>query len=106
MFDLIDAPARILSYQDAGMNRDEARRLTRLDMQSAAADVLSADYAQPVSVEVEELGEVPAGHYIEERPGVNRRCEGYCDVAPFCEQYQRIKSTTTTTEPASNDVDF
>jgi len=62
--------------------------------------------AKKVAPTKEELGEVPAGHYIEERPGVNRRCEGYCDVAPFCEQYQRIKSTTTTTEPASNDVDF
>lgn len=59
MFNLIDAPARILTYQDAGIDRNEARRLTRLDMQSAAADVLSADYAQPVSVEVEELGDVP-----------------------------------------------
>ena len=27
------------------------------------------------------------GHFIEERPGKRNRCEGYCDVAPFCDQY-------------------
>lgn len=59
MFDLLDAPARILSYQDAGHDRQEARRLTRLDMQSAADDVLTKDHAEPVSIEIEELGEPP-----------------------------------------------
>ena len=59
MFDLLDAPARILSYQDAGHDRQEARRLTRLDMQSAADDVLTKDHADPVSIEIEELGEPP-----------------------------------------------
>lgn len=59
MFDLLDAPARILSYQDAGYDRQEARRLTRLDMQSAADDVLTKDHAEPVSIEIEELGEPP-----------------------------------------------
>ena len=59
MFDLLDAPARILSYQDAGYDRNEARRMTRLDMQSAASDVLSKDHADPVSIEIEELGEPP-----------------------------------------------
>ena len=59
MFDLLDAPARILSYQDAGHDRQEARRLTRLDMQSAADDVLTKDHANPVSIEIEELGEPP-----------------------------------------------
>ena len=59
MFDLLDVPARILSYQDAGYDRNEARRMTRLDMQSAASDVLSEDHANPVSIEIEELGEPP-----------------------------------------------
>jgi hypothetical protein len=52
----------------------------------------------------EELGEIPDGHYVEERPGVNRRCEGYCEVAPFCEQYKRIKSQQQT--EVTDDVDF
>jgi hypothetical protein len=52
----------------------------------------------------EELGEIPDGHYVEERPGVNRRCEGYCEVAPFCEQYKRIKAQQPT--EVANDVDF
>lgn len=59
MFDLLDAPARILSYQDAGHDRQEAKRLTRLDMQSVASEVLSEDHANPVSIEIEELGEPP-----------------------------------------------
>ena len=59
MFDLLDVPARILSYQDAGLDRQEARRLTRLDMQSVASEVLSEDHANPVSIEIEELGEPP-----------------------------------------------
>lgn len=56
----------------------------------------------------EELGDIPEGHYIEERPGVNRRCEGYCEVAPFCPQFKRIQEqqqAQPTTEVA-NDVDF
>lgn len=60
--------------------------------------------AKKVAATIDELGPIPEGHYVQERPGVNRRCEGYCEVAPFCEQYKRIQSTTTT-EPA-DDVDF
>jgi len=54
----------------------------------------------------EELGEIPDGHYVEERPGVNRRCEGYCEVAPFCTQYQRIKQQQADPTEIANDVDF
>lgn len=32
--------------------------------------------------------ELPSDHYIEERGGARTRCEFYCDVADFCEQYQ------------------
>lgn len=53
----------------------------------------------------EQLEPVPADHYIEERPGINRRCEGYCEVAPFCEQFKRIKAQQNS-EPANHDVDF
>lgn len=60
--------------------------------------------AKKVAPTREELGEIPPDHIVEERPGINRRCEnGYCDVAPFCEQYQRIKQAQG--EP-TNDVDF
>ena len=32
--------------------------------------------------------ELPSDHSIVERPGARNRCQGYCDVADFCEQYQ------------------
>lgn len=52
-----------------------------------------------------DLGEIPEGHYVQERPGVNRRCQDYCEVAPFCAQWQAIKPAETSGED-SNDVDF
>ncbi len=30
-------------------------------------------------------------HWIEFRPGRNIRCESYCPVAPFCEQYKKLR---------------
>lgn len=51
-----------------------------------------------------DLGEIPPGHYVQERPGMNRRCQGYCEVAPFCAQYQRLKESQPQESP--NDVDF
>ena len=60
--------------------------------------------AKKVASTVAELGDIPDGHYVEERPGVSRRCEGYCEVAPFCKQYQAIKSMQP--EETQNDVDF
>ena len=59
--------------------------------------------AKKVAPTVEELGEIPPGHSIVERPGLNRRCESYCEVAPFCEQYQRIKLKEGS---PTDDVDF
>lgn len=32
-----------------------------------------------------------AGLYVEERPGGNARCEGYCAVAEFCVQFARLR---------------
>lgn len=49
----------------------------------------------------EELGDPGPGQEIVVRPGVNRRCEHYCEVAPFCPQYQKLK-----TEGVHDDVDF
>lgn len=37
----------------------------------------------------EEIGDIPDGTFIEERPGIYRRCADYCEVSGFCEQYQR-----------------
>lgn len=44
--------------------------------------------ATKVAQTKEELGEVPKGYVIEERKGGYRRCENFCEVAPFCPQYQ------------------
>lgn len=52
-----------------------------------------------------DLGDIPPGHYVQERPGKNRRCEEYCEVAPFCAQWQAIKASQPQGEE-SNDVDF
>lgn len=52
-----------------------------------------------------DLGEIPAGHHVVERPGRNRRCEEYCEVAPFCAQWQAIQATQPKGEDG-NDVDF
>ncbi len=57
--------------------------------------------AKKVAPTRDELGAVPDDHYVEERPGMSRRCEGYCEVAPFCAQFQKLKSQ----EP-KYDVDF
>lgn len=36
----------------------------------------------------EEIGPVPAGHFIEERPTKFNRCEAYCGAAQWCPQHQ------------------
>ena len=56
-----------------------------------------------VSPNREELGDPGPGMEIVERPGVNRRCENYCEVAPFCPQYQRLQKEEG---QQGNDVDF
>lgn len=55
-----------------------------------------------IAPSLEELGEVPKGYIVQERPGVNRRCESYCEVAPFCPQFQKLKQARST----EDDVDF
>lgn len=42
----------------------------------------------------EDLGEPAEGQEIVERPGVNRRCLDYCEVAPFCPQFEKLKAHT------------
>lgn len=38
------------------------------------------------------------GHEIQFRPGVNKRCESYCLVAPWCEQYKQLKEQANGTD--------
>ena len=53
-----------------------------------------------------DLGEIPEGHHVETRHGLSKRCaEGWCDAAPFCEQWQHLRSVEQTGED-TNDVDF
>lgn len=42
----------------------------------------------------EELGDPAKGYFIEERKGGYRRCEEYCEVAPFCPQWQKTQQET------------
>lgn len=43
--------------------------------------------ALKVYEEVPADAEVPAGYVVQERPGEYKRCQHYCDVAPFCAQW-------------------
>jgi hypothetical protein len=43
----------------------------------------------------EDISDITDGTFIEERPGVHRRCADYCEVAPFCEQFQRSSGATS-----------
>ena len=49
------------------------------------------DYALEKKIANLSEGEIvlPSDHFIETRPGARNRCQGYCDVAPFCDQYQQ-----------------
>lgn len=47
--------------------------------------------AKKVSVNLEDLGVPEKGYVIEERKGGYRRCENYCEVAPFCTQFKSEK---------------
>lgn len=39
--------------------------------------------------------------YVEKRPGQRVRCESYCDVAPFCSQWQAEIASAGESEPAA-----
>lgn len=49
--------------------------------------------ASKVADTPEQLGEVKPGYVIQERKGMSRRCEGYCEVAQFCPQFQKEKQS-------------
>ena len=38
-----------------------------------------------------EADAVPAGHHVVERPGEYKRCQHYCDVRDFCEQWHQTQ---------------
>ena len=48
-----------------------------------------------------EIGTIPPGHYIEERPTKFNRCEGYCSAAPWCAQFKQEKQNVSAAEPAA-----
>jgi hypothetical protein len=37
----------------------------------------------------EDIGDIADGTFVEERPGVYRRCADYCEVSGFCDQWKR-----------------
>lgn len=100
---------RVMLHKDADVQDNQSPECTEEERwYSGTSYALMKDggkRAKKVSQTKDELGPVPEGHYIEERPGINRRCEGYCEVASFCPQYQRIKAQQPT-EVANHDVDF
>jgi hypothetical protein len=49
--------------------------------------------AKKVSVNREDLGEPDKGYVIEERKGGYRRCENFCEVAPFCQQFKSTQES-------------
>ena len=51
--------------------------------------------ASKVAPTKEELGECQVGYEIAERKGGYRRCEGYCEVAPFCAQWKQEQEKTS-----------
>lgn len=65
--DLVDVPARIVSYSKVGYERVEAARLAKLDLQQAAEEVLEEDRLSPVTVEIENLEPV----YLETTEEIN-----------------------------------
>ena len=41
-------------------------------------------------VQAQDLAAQTPSGYVEHRPGASVRCEGYCPVAQFCAQWQKI----------------
>jgi hypothetical protein len=46
--------------------------------------------------------ELKEGEVVVMRPGESTRCETYCAAAPFCEQFARIKSSSTPKDDSDN----
>lgn len=57
--EVIDLPARMGKYRDAGYGQQEAARLARNDRLVAAELILEEDVASPVSVEIDNLDQIP-----------------------------------------------
>lgn len=47
-------------------------------------------YADPIKAD-EALEKLGKGYHIEYRPGENVRCENYCNVSKWCEQFKKLK---------------
>ena len=46
----------------------------------------------------DEIGPIPDGTFVEERKGSYRRCEQYCEVAPFCTQWAEQRGPVSDAE--------
>lgn len=44
--------------------------------------------------EAEIHAETNSSYYVEDRPGASQRCEHYCSVSEFCEQWKKINEET------------
>ncbi len=49
--------------------------------------------------EIEAKYELKKGYSIETRPGERKRCQDYCDVAPFCDQYKQWQEENAANRP-------
>ena len=47
--------------------------------------------ASKVADSIEALGQIPPGFSVEVRPGADRRCEDFCEVSNFCQQFKSKK---------------
>ncbi len=57
--EIIDLPARINTYREAGYDRQEAMMLAREDRRIAAEKVLEEDQVEPVAIEIGDLDPIP-----------------------------------------------
>ena len=96
--DLVEKMTMILDYKDAPENeipdctpeerwlRDEKWAVMKEGRKSAVKLHNSQLMAE------NHLENLPKGHYIEHRPGVNVKCEDYCTAAPHCSFYKSLNA--------------
>jgi hypothetical protein len=41
-----------------------------------------------------ELAATSSQMFVDHRPGINKRCEAYCDAADFCPQFKKLKGVS------------
>ena len=97
MADLSYKIQEILQYKDAQENeipdctpeerweRDECWAVMK-DGRKSAVKLHTSEFSAE-----QHLSDLPAGHYIEHRPGVPVKCEDYCTSASKCSFYKCLK---------------